>query len=169
MTIPSIIKDCAVKINGNEKILGVAEFSIPEITFGEEEINVLGLGRIKETIVSMPEAMTTTMKFLGVDETALKIRAGKGINLILAAAIQVLDENENSSEIPLYATIKGTVKSHKFGNIGPNGKLEPEVEINLTYFKLEINGKIQYEIDQRNNALILDGEDLRAGVKAILG
>lgn len=167
--IPSVVKECSVKINGNNKVVGVAEFSLPEVVFNEEEINVLGIGKIKEVIVSMPEAMTTTMKFLGVDKTSLKLKAGKGINLVLAAAIQALDENDNASEIGMFANVKGTIKSHKFGTIGANGKLEPEIEINLSYFKLEIDGTILYEIDQKNQILIIDGEDLRAGINAIIG
>ena len=167
--IPSIIKDCSVKINGNDKVVGIAEFPLPDITFKEEEINVLGLGTIKEVIVSMLEAMSTSIKFLGVDKTALKLRAGKGINLVLAAAIQVLDENDNATEIGLFANVKGTIKTHKLGTVGQNGKLEPEIEVNLSYFKLEIDGSILYEIDQRNRILIVDGEDLRAGINAIIG
>lgn len=167
--IPSVVKECSVKINGSDKVIGVAEFPLPDIAFKEEEINVLGLGAMKEVIVSMPEAMSTTIKFLGVDKTALKLRAGKGINLVLAAAIQALDENDNAAEIGLFANVKGTIKSHKLGTIGPNGKLEPEIEINLSYFKLEIDGIVLYEIDQKNRILIVDGEDLRAGINAIIG
>lgn len=167
--IPSIIKSCSVKINGNDKIIGIAEFTLPDLTFKEEEINVLGLGAMKEVVVTMPEAMSTTIKFLGVDKTALKLKAGKGINLVLAAAIQIVDENDNSGEMALFANIKGTIKSHKLGTVGPNGKLEPEIEINLSYFKLEIDNDVLYEIDQRNEVLVLDGEDLRAGVNAIIG
>lgn len=167
--IPSIIKSCSVKINGNDKIIGIAEFTLPDLTFKEEEINVLGLGAMKEVVVTMPEAMSTTIKFLGVDKTALKLKTGKGINLVLAAAIQIVDENDNSGEMALFANIKGTIKSHKLGTVGPNGKLEPEIEINLSYFKLEIDNDVLYEIDQRNEVLVLDGEDLRAGVNAIIG
>lgn len=167
--IPSIIKSCSVKINGNDKVIGIAEFTLPDLTFKEEEINVLGLGAMKEVVVTMPEAMSTTIKFLGVDKTALKLKAGKGINLVLAAAIQIVDENDNSGEMALFANIKGTIKSHKIGTVGPNGKLEPEIEINLSYFKLEIDNDVLYEIDQRNEVLVLDGEDLRAGVNAIIG
>lgn len=167
--IPSIIKSCSVKINGNDKVIGIAEFTLPDLTFKEEEINVLGLGAMKEVVVTMPEAMSTTIKFLGVDKTALKLKAGKGINLVLAAAIQIVDENDNSGEMALFANIKGTIKSHKIGTVGPNGKLEPEIEINLSYFKLEIDNDVLYEIDQRNEVLVLDGEDLRAGINAIIG
>lgn len=167
--IPSVITDCSVKINGNDKVIGIAEFPLPDITFKEEEINVLGLGAIKEVLVSMPEAMSTTIKFLGFDKTALKLKAGKGVNLVLAAAIQALDENDNTTQVALYANVKGTIKSHKLGTIGLNGKLEPEIEINLSYFKLEIDGSILYEIDQRNKILIVDGEDLRAKINAITG
>lgn len=167
--IPSVITDCSVKINGNDKVIGIAEFPLPDITFKEEEINVLGLGAIKEVLVSMPEAMSTTIKFLGFDKTALKLKAGKGVNLVLAAAIQALDENDNTTQVALYANVKGTIKSHKLGTIGLNGKLEPEIEINLSYFKLEIGGNILYEIDQRNKILIVDGEDLREKINAITG
>ncbi|WP_297487445.1 phage major tail tube protein [uncultured Cetobacterium sp.] len=166
--IPSLIQECAVKINGSEKIVGVSSFQLPDISFKEEEINVLGLGGYKEVIKSMPEAMTTTMKFLGVDKTGLKLTAGKKINLILAAVIQKEDD-EKIGEIGLYVTIKGSIKSHKFGEVAQNGKLEPEIEINLSYFKLEIDKEIIYEIDQKNTVLIVEGEDLRAGINAIIG
>lgn len=165
--IPSLIKDCSVKINGSDKIIGIAEFSIPEVTYKEEEINVLGIGAYKEVMGSMPEAMGTTIKFLGLHKTALRLKAGKGVNLVLAAAIQVLDENDNLSEIAMFTNVRGTIKSHKFGVVGSNGKLEPEIEINLTYFKIEVDGDVLYEIDQKNKIMIIDGEDLRAGINAI--
>lgn len=166
--IPSLIQDSAIKINGSEKIVGVANFQLPELSFKEEEINVLGLGAYKEVLKSMPESMSTTLKFLGVDKTALKLKIGKKVDLVVAAAIQQENEDE-IGEIALYATIRGVIKDHKFGEISSGGKLEPEITINLSYFKLEIDDNVLYEIDQKNSVLIVDGEDLRAGINAIIG
>ncbi|WP_297407446.1 phage major tail tube protein, partial [uncultured Cetobacterium sp.] len=83
MSIPALIQECSVKIEGNEKILGIASFKMPEISFKEEEINVLGLGAHKEVLIGQPEAMATTIKFLGLDKAALKLKTGKRINLVL--------------------------------------------------------------------------------------
>lgn len=167
MSIPALIQDCSVKIEGNEKILGIASFKMPEISFKEEEINVLGLGAHKEVLTGQPEALATTIKFLGLDKAALKLKTGKRVNLVLSAAVQMVVDN-NIKSVPVYGTFRGTIKKHDLGEITSGGKFEPEIEINLIYFKLEIDNEPQYEIDQINNILFIDGENLRADIDAIV-
>ncbi len=113
--------------------------------------------------------MDSTLKFTGVDKTALKLTAGRGVNLVIASAIQQLNDDGNVDYVPMFATIKGTIKSHKLSPITRQGKLEPEIDINLSYYKLEINNVNLYEIDQANAVCMIDGNDLMAGVKSIIG
>ena len=44
-----------------------------------------------------------------------------------------------------------------------------ELEFSLTYYKLELDGIVLYEIDVFNKKAIVDGEDLYATTNNILG
>ena len=55
------------------------------------------------------------------------------------------------------------------GELGRGNKNEPELEFSLTYYKLELEDTVLYEIDKFNKKAIVDGEDLYAPTSSILG
>lgn len=164
--VPSLIADALVKVNGSQTI-GLASYSLPEIKFKGEEVSGLGVGAKTENVKNMVEPMTMSLKIRGVDIDAIDLIQKNKINLVLAAAIQV--DGDELSWIPVIATIKGSTSSFKMGEIAKGGKLEPEMELNLDYYKLEIKGKVINEIDQDNNVVVVDGRDIYGGIKSVLG
>lgn len=164
--VPSLIADALVKVNGSQAI-GLTSYSLPEIKFKGEEVGGLGVGPKTENIKNLVEPLTMSLKIRGVDVDAITLIQKNKINLVLAAAIQV--DGDELSWIPVVATIKGSASSFKMGEITKGGKLEPEMELNLDYYKLEIKGKIINEIDQDNNVVFVDGRDIYDGIKSVLG
>ncbi|MBC2855361.1 phage major tail tube protein [Cetobacterium sp. 2A] len=164
--IPSLIADALVKVNGSQTV-GLASYNLPEISYKEEEITGLGTGSRKEILKNSIESLSMSLKIRGVDKEAISILKKNKVTLVLAAAVQV--DGDDLSYLTIVATVKGSVKSFKMGEISKAGKLEPEMELNLDYYKLEINDEVIHEIDQINNTLVIDGRDIYDGIKAALG
>ena len=164
--IQSLIADALVKESGTN-ILGMTSYTLPEVVFKEEEITGLGTGNIKEVLKNNVEALTLPLKISGVDKKSLQLLQKNKVSLVLAAAVQK-DEDE-LGWTPVIATVKGSVKSFKMGEVTKGGKFEPEIELNLTYYKLEVDEEVIYEIDQINNVMIIDGKDINDGIRAAIG
>ncbi|WP_281699707.1 phage major tail tube protein [Cetobacterium somerae] len=164
--IPSLIADALVKVDGS-KAIGLTSYNLPEVKFKGEDVGGLGTGNKTENIKNIVEPMNMSLKIRGVDVDAIDLIQKNKINLVLAAAIQV--DGDELSWIPVVATVKGSTSSFKMGEITKGGKLEPELELNLDYYKLEIKGKVINEIDQDNNVVVVDGRDIYEGIKSVLG
>jgi len=89
--------------------------------------------------------------------------------LIIKAEINTIDDSthDNDNQV-LTASIKGKVKKRTGGELGRAVKNEPEIEIALTYYKLEISGEVIHEIDVFGKKALIDGEDLYETTKSLL-
>ena len=167
--LSTVITDAIVKLEGSEELVGIATVTLPDIENKTEEVTGLGTGNFEAVVVGLYNALSITLKFRGMAKSNLKSK-GKPVDLIINAAIQGQDRETGEVVIQkLTVTARGQVKSAKEGELARGGKIEPERVLALTYYKYEIDGEVQYEIDTYNRKAIIDGEDVLAAVNAALG
>lgn len=164
---PEIIEDTIVRRDGTNELLGVANATLPDITHKKEKVSGLGVVDHNVVIPTNFEEMALKLKFTNRYDG---ISLGKdNINLTITAAITGLDTttHEYAAQKAVYS-IKGKVSKTSGGDLGKGIKNETEVEIELTYYKEEINGKVIHEVDVYNKKVIIDGVDYSERLRNLL-
>lgn len=67
------------------------------------------------------------------------------------------------------ATLRGGLREVDPGEWSAGTKAEFKYAVDVTYYKLEINGRVMYEIDPINSVRVIDGVDQLADVRNVLG
>ena len=70
---------------------------------------------------------------------------------------------------PVIVTMRGGLKEVDMGDWKPGDKAENKFAMALQYYKLEIDGRVMYEIDMLNCVRVIDGVDQMADVRIALG
>ena len=70
---------------------------------------------------------------------------------------------------PVIATVRGMLKEVDLGDWKPGDKAEIKHAMALTYYKLEVDGRVVYEIDMINAVRVIDGVDQLAAERSALG
>ncbi|MBS9775674.1 MAG: phage major tail tube protein [Fusobacterium sp.] len=162
-----VIEEAIVRINGTNELVGIANVSLPDITHKKETIEGLGVIKHSTPIPTNFDEMSLKIKFINRYDG---ISLGKNnINLTITAAITGVDTDthEYADQKAVYS-IKGKITKTSGGELGKGVKNETELEIDLTYFKEEINGKIIYEIDVYNKKVIVNGIDYYGRLNGLL-
>ena len=99
-----------------------------------------------------------SLKFFGLaDQTAC--------NAVFRAAYKGLKGAVKAVTV----TLRGAVKEVDMGDWKPGDKAEIKHAMSVTYYKLEIDGRVMYEIDPLNMIQVIDGVDQLAAERTALG
>ena len=60
---------------------------------------------------------------------------------------------------------RGVVKKFTPGTMKAGGKMDSQVTLGLSYYKIVIDGKTMLEIDRLNGVFIVDGKDVLKNVR----
>lgn len=85
------------------------------------------------------------------------------------SSVKVYGANGLQQEVPLVVTMRGSSKNLPAGSFKQNENVEAETNLNVTYFKLSIDGKDVYEVDPVNNIYKVNGVDKLATYRANIG
>ena len=167
--IPGMIVDSIVRQDGTEELVGIATITLPDVENVTEEISGMGVDNFNEVLGNEFNPLTLGMKFMGLTPN-VSFSKGKTANLVITSAVDTYNkETHEQEEKKLVCSIKGRLQKRSGGELGRGNKNEPELEFSLTYYKLELDDTILYEIDKFNKKAIVDGEDLYAATNSILG
>lgn len=169
MNLPGVINNCIVRKNG-DILVGIASCTLPEVVKKMETLTGAGLGGdIEIPIEGQFEAMSASIKFTNICKGMI-LEDGKVMEINIKAALQEADTetHETGATVRMSASMKGRVKSLKPGDVAPGTKAEAEIEMTVTYYKLEIDGKELFEIDKFNNIARINGKDLAQPIRSAL-
>jgi P2 family phage contractile tail tube protein len=165
--IPQTLSNCAVFVDGVSFAGDVPTLSLPKLTQKTEDYQGGGMLAPVEFALGLEklEAAFTTngvrresLKFFGLsDQTAT--------NLVFRAAFKGL----KGAVTPVIVTMRGGIKEVDMGDWKPATVSEIKHAVKLTYYKLEIDGRVMYEIDPINMILVVDGVDQMAAERSALG
>lgn len=167
--IPGLVVDSIVRQEGTDELVGIATVTLPDIENVTEEISGMGVDKFNEVLGSEFNPLTFGMKFMGLTSN-VGFSRGKTVSLVITSAISSYNkETHEEEQKKLVCSIKGKLQKRTGGELGRGNKNEPELEFSLTYYKLELEDTVLYEIDKFNKKAIVDGEDLYAPTSSILG
>ncbi|MBD9439026.1 phage major tail tube protein [Pseudomonas sp. PDM04] len=165
--IPEVLSNCAAFIDGVSFAGEVPTLTLPKLTKKTDDYQGGGMSAPIEMgmgLEKLEAAFTTngvrreSLKYFGLaDQTAC--------NAVFRAAYKGL----KGAVKAVIVTLRGAVKEVDMGDWKPGDKAEIKHAMSVTYYKLEIDGRVMYEIDPLNMIQVIDGVDQLAAERTALG
>ncbi|KAB0494023.1 phage major tail tube protein [Pseudomonas vancouverensis] len=165
--IPEVLINTNLFVDGTSFAGDVPSFTPPKVTIKTEEFRgggmagsidmAMGVEKLEASFVTTG-MRRESLRFFGLaDQTAC--------NAVFRGAFK----GEKGRIKPVIATVRGMLKEVDSGDWKAGEKAEIKHAMTLTYYKLEVDGRVIYEIDMVGAVLVIDGVDQLADVRAALG
>lgn len=168
--IPEKINAYNVYKQGN-KLVGLSdEIILPDFESLTETISGAGiLGEIDSPTVGMFSGMEMEITFRHLSESISDlINPLNGVDLTLRGSSQVMDSVGNVSFEGIRIVVRGRNKSLTGGKFKQGSGTGSSVKLELTYCKIEINGKSIIELDKLNCVYKVNGVDMLSKVRSLI-
>lgn len=165
--IPETLANLNLFVDGVSFQGDVPSLTLPKLTLKMEEHRPGGMDMPVEMDQGMEKqeaAFTTT----GVRREALKffgLADASAFNGTFRGAFKGLKGKIN----PVVVTLRGALKEVDMGDWKSGDKAEIKHSVAVTYYKLEVDGRLVYEIDAVGMKRVIDGVDQLAAQRAALG
>lgn len=169
--IPEKINDFRVYANGSTDYKGLADLQLPSFDAMTETINGAGIaGEYESTNFGHYQSMKLVLNWSMITEELTEFLKPGSIQVDCRVVNQEYDPTSAKHKfVPNRVLVKGHVTKNDLGKAAKNGKYEGSSEIEVTYIKLERNGKTLIELDKINYVYKVDGVDYMAEIRAGLG
>ena len=165
--IPQMLSNTNLFVDGVSFAGDVPSLTLPKLTVkteahrgggmaGEIEMD-MGLEKLEASWTSTG-VRREMMKYFGLSDQT-------GYNAVFRGAFKGL----KGQITPVIATLRGMLKEVDPGDWKAGDKAEMKYAMAVTYYKLEIDGRVMYEIDMVNAVRVIDGVDQLAAERSALG
>lgn len=170
--IPELIHSFNVYNDKAKRLIGISgEIDLGELKAMVETVEVAGvLGEYEAPATGHFSSIKIKIPFANLYEQPFELLdTTKPTQLTLRGAIQRIDqETFEVRKCPIKIVVRGRVTSTNLGKMVKAKKGEPEIEMELLYIKIMIDGKETLELDKLNFRYVLNGEDLLAEVRSMI-
>ncbi len=168
--IPDKVQNAKVYLEGNV-VVGVADVELPKVEFLSDKMAPLGImGEVDVPTLSHVKEMKLKLKFSTVTKDFAKLFTPESKLISAYASLQQYDPAAGDfKSVGMVATCKVLPLSLNPGKLEKNKAQDAEIEATVTYYKLEVDGKVIYEIDPVNFVCIINGKDYAADIRRNLG
>ncbi|WP_109512590.1 phage major tail tube protein [Pseudomonas ovata] len=145
----------------------VPSLTLPKLTIKTEEHRAGGMDAAIELDMGM-EKQEANFTTTGVRKESLKffgLADGTAGNWVFRGAFKGL----KGVVKPVIVTLRGLLKEVDMGDWKAGDKAEVKHAVALTYYKLEIDGAVMYEIDPLGMKRVINGVDQLAAQRQALG
>jgi len=167
--IPSLLNHYNV-YNSAEKLVGVSgEVELPEFSSITDTLEGTGvLGEIEDPATGQFESMTVKIPFAILLTSVYDIcNVNESALLTLRGSEQVIDPSTGKTVYqPCKVVLRGKAKTITNGSMQKGKKMEPEVELEILYIKIEVNNEELVELDKLNFVYKVRGVDLMADIRS---
>ena len=165
--IPQMLSNTNLFVDGVSFAGDVPSLTLPKLTVkteahrgggmaGEIEMD-MGLEKLEASWTSTG-VRREMMKYFGLSDQT-------GCNAVFRGSFKGL----KGQITPVIATLRGMLKEVDPGDWKAGDKAEMKYAMAVTYYKLEIDGRVMYEIDMVNAVRVIDGVDQLAAERSALG
>lgn len=168
--INEIVTNFAVYENGTE-YLGMAEITLPDISFITNEIKGAGLnGTFESVALGHLEAMTLTLNFRTLEKSAYSLLEPRNHQIDLRVAQQSTDTVSGTTKVSKVKHVL-TIRPKKLapGKAAPASPADASGEYPVIYWATWIDNVKMLEIDILNFICYINGVDWLAEVRKALG
>lgn len=152
-----------------KQLIGVSsEITLPEVTNLTETLEGAGTGGTMEVpVIGLIDNMEAEIKFATLCDDIFSIMDPReSADISVNGALQGQDSGTGAIAYQQFsATMRGTVKKFTPGTVKAGGKMDSSVALNLSYYKLVVNGKTKLEIDRLNGVYIINGKDVMEEIR----
>jgi len=161
---------CNVYGNGNSFLGQFAEVTFPELKHKMIEHkggDMIGTKRVPTSL----EAMEATFKANGFyeDFNILTANPNAVISLQVRGNQRIMDGTGVQADVPVVLYLRGTFSDRKLGSFKQGDGTQPEYKMEVSYYRLVVNGVDQEEVDIDNSIHVVGGVDLLAQFRDNLG
>lgn len=156
---------------GNARLLGIADITLPSLEAMTDEIKGLGLaGSVDVPIMGQFGSMEVEINFQVHEEGAVTLFEPRSHQLVARGAMQVHDSGTGSfGSQPIAVFMAAIPKSYGLGKLEPGASMDSPVTMEVTALKQLINGVEVLEIDKYNMIFRVNGVDYLADVRRDMG
>jgi P2 family phage contractile tail tube protein len=165
--IPQMLTNLNLFVDGVSFNGDVASLTLPKFTLKTEEHRAGGMDAPVEMDMGMEKGEASFVT-VGVRRESLKyfgLADGTAFNGTFRGAFKGL----RNTVVPVVITLRGMLKEVDMGDWKPGDKAEIKHAVALTYWKVEVDGRVMYEIDPLAMVRVVDGVDQLAAVRSALG
>lgn len=151
--------------------LGLASVDLPSIDAMTETVSGAGIaGEVDSPTLGHFGSMTMTLNWRTLSRPGANLFEQKAHSLTIRGAQQVYDsQNGEYRSVGVAVTVRATPKTGALGSLAPNTATNSTNEMEITYIKIDIDGKTVLEIDKFNFKCVINGVDTLAEVRQQLG
>ena len=126
------------------------------------------LGEIEDPVTGQFSSMKMKIPFAVLYEDMFSImNTTKPPQLTLRASMQCMDPSTGETGYyPVKIVVRGKASTSNMGKVVKGKKMEPEVELEILYIKIQINNKTVLELDKLNFKYVLNGVDMLAKIRS---
>lgn len=165
--IPQVLTNLNLFVDGRGFAGKVTEITLPKLKRKAEGYRGGGM----DAEIDMPvglEKLEGGFSLAGVAPEALAffgIADGQRFNGAFRGAFT----DQKGAVVPVVVTWRGLLAEVDMGSWKPGDKSETKYNASLSYYKLEVDGRVVYDIDPVNCVRIIDGVDELAAERAAIG
>lgn len=168
--IPDKVQNSKVYLEGNV-LLGTASVELPKVEQLSDKMTPLGIsGEVETPTIGHVKEMKLKLKFSTATKDFAKLLEPEGHLITAYGSLQQYDPASGKfRSVGLVASMKVLPLSVNPGKLERNKPQDAELEFTVTYYKLEVDGKVIYEVDPLNCVCVINGKDYLADVRRNLG
>ncbi len=168
--IPEVLNHFNVYNDSAKKLIGISgELELPEMEAITDTLEGSGvLGEIEDPVTGQFSSMKMKIPFAVLYEDMFSImNTTKPPQLTLRASMQCMDPSTGETGYyPVKIVVRGKASTSNMGKVVKGKKMEPEVELEILYIKIQINNKTVLELDKLNFKYVLNGVDMLAKIRS---
>lgn len=168
--IPEVLNHFNVYNDSAKKLIGISgELELPEMESITDTIEGSGvLGEIEDPVTGQFSSMKMKIPFSVLYEDMFSImNTTNPPQLTLRASMQCMDPSTGETGYyPVKIVVRGKASTSNMGKVVKGKKMEPEVELEILYIKIQINNKTVLELDKLNFKYVLNGVDMLAKIRS---
>lgn len=168
--IPERLINFRVYLDGSD-LLGVASVELPSLESMSDTVSGAGIaGEVESPILGHFGSMTVTLTWRTINGDLTKLAAQKTHALDLRGSQQIYDASLGKyTTQAVKVTLRGVPKNTTLGSFEVGATTDSETELEVSYLKLDVDGKTKVEIDKYNFISKFGDEDALASVRKDLG
>lgn len=168
--IPEVLNHFNVYNDSAKRLIGISgELELPEMEAITDTLEGSGvLGEIEDPVTGQFSSMKMKIPFAVLYEDMFSImNTTKPPQLTLRASMQCMDPSTGETGYyPVKIVVRGKASTSNMGKVVKGKKMEPEVELEILYIKIQINNKTVLELDKLNFKYVLNGVDMLAKIRS---
>ena len=165
--IPQTLYNFNLFVDGNSYAGVASQVTLPKLKVKTEDYRAGGMDAPVKMDMGL-EALDAAFSMTGVAKDVLKF-FGLSDQNSFNGSFRGAFKNQKGEVVAAVATFRGLLQEVDMGDWKTGEKGETKYSVGCSYYKLEIDGRVMYEIDPLNMVMVVDGVDQAAAERSALG